>query len=145
MFSPFLQIFVKDDFCGLFLPHWIGLDSPGTISPGQSYSTYSSQKNAIETSSNSNHRPQFWTLVSLRNRTAGGRGRQIPCAWRTWQDHYLRVLLWTSLTSVFSGLLQKDLLKTFESKVWRKVISNKIIVTLVTQGLPSSFLSRPVA
>ena len=24
-------------------------------------------------------------------------------------------------------------------------VSNKIIVTLVTQGLPSSFLSRPVA
>ena len=28
-----------------------------------------------------------------------------------------------------------------ESEVWRKVISNKIIVTLGTQGLPSSFLS----
>ena len=47
------------------------------------------------------------------------------------------------LTSMFSGLLQKDPLK--ESELWRKVISNKIIVTLVTQGLPSSFLSRPVA
>ena len=32
-----------------------------------------------------------------------------------------------------------------ESEVWRKVFSNKIIVTLVTQGLPSSFLSHPVA
>ena len=32
-----------------------------------------------------------------------------------------------------------------ESEVWRKVFSNKIIVTLVTQGLPSSFLFRPVA
>ena len=32
-----------------------------------------------------------------------------------------------------------------ESEVWRKVVSNKIIVTLVTQGLPSSFLYRPVA
>ena len=32
-----------------------------------------------------------------------------------------------------------------ESDVWRKVISNKIVVTVVTQGLPSSFLSRPVA
>ena len=39
----------------------------------------------------------------------------------------------------------KDLFKKFESEVWRKVISNKIIVTLVTQGLLSSFLSRPVA
>ena len=123
MFAPFLQIFVKDDFCGLFLPHWLGLDSPRTISPGQSYSTYS-QKNAIEMSSNSNHWPQFWTLVSLRNRTAGRRGRQIPCAWRTWQGQYLRVLLRTSLSSMFSGLLQKDLYKKFESEVWRNVISN---------------------
>ena len=32
-----------------------------------------------------------------------------------------------------------------ECEVWRKVSSNKIIVTLVTQGLPSSFLTRPVA
>ena len=47
------------------------------------------------------------------------------------------------LTLMFSGLYKKLCLK--ESEVWRKVISNKIIVTLVTQGLPSSFLSRPVA
>ena len=40
------------------------------------------------------------------------------------------------LTFMFSGLK--------ESEVWRKVISNKIIVTLVTQGLPSSFVSCPV-
>ena len=49
------------------------------------------------------------------------------------------------LTPMFSGPLQRDL---FKEKVWRKVVSNKIIVTLVTQGLPSSFLpclSRPVA
>ena len=33
-----------------------------------------------------------------------------------------------------------------ESEVWQKVISSKIIVgALVTQGLPSSFLSRRVA
>ena len=32
-----------------------------------------------------------------------------------------------------------------ENEVWRKVVSNKIIVTLVTQGLLSSFLSRTVA
>ena len=31
-----------------------------------------------------------------------------------------------------------------EGEVWRKVFSNKIIVTHVTQGLPSSFLSRPL-
>ena len=47
------------------------------------------------------------------------------------------------LTIMFSGLYKKICLK--ESEVWRKVISNKIIVTLVTQGLPSSFLFRPVA
>ena len=46
------------------------------------------------------------------------------------------------LTIMFSGLYKKICLK--ESEVWRKVISNKIIVTLVTQGLPSSFLFRPV-
>ena len=46
------------------------------------------------------------------------------------------------LTLMFSGLYKKICLK--ESEVWRKVISNKIIVTLVTQGLPSSSLSRPV-
>ena len=32
-----------------------------------------------------------------------------------------------------------------ESEAWQQVVSNKIIVTLVTQGLPSSFLSRSVA
>ena len=47
------------------------------------------------------------------------------------------------LKLMFSGLYKKICLK--ESEVWRKVISNKTIVTLVTQGLPSSFLSRPVA
>ena len=40
------------------------------------------------------------------------------------------------LTFMFSGLLQNDLFQVFQ---------NKIIVTLVKQGLPSSFISRPVA
>ena len=44
---------------------------------------------------------------------------------------------------IFSGLCKNICLK--ESKVWREIISNKIIVTLVTQGLPPSFPSRPVA
>ena len=44
------------------------------------------------------------------------------------------------LTILFSGLYKKTRLK--ESEVWRKVISNK---TVGTHGLPSSFLSRPVA
>ena len=47
------------------------------------------------------------------------------------------------LTLMFSGFYKNICLK--ESEVWRKVISNKNIVTLVTDGLPSSFLSRPVA
>ena len=32
-----------------------------------------------------------------------------------------------------------------EGEVWQKIFSNLIIVTLVTQGLLSPFLSRPVA
>ena len=45
------------------------------------------------------------------------------------------------LIFMFSGLLQKDLFKDL-----RKVFSNKIIIaTLVIQGFPSSFLSRPIA
>ena len=49
------------------------------------------------------------------------------------------------LIFMFSGLLQEDLFKDlFED--WRKVFSNKIIIaTLVIQGFPSSFLSRPIA
>ena len=45
------------------------------------------------------------------------------------------------LKLMFSGLYKKIRLK--ENEVWRKVISDKIIVILVTQGLPPSFLSRP--
>ena len=37
-------------------------------------------------------------------------------------------------TLMFSGLYKKFCLR--ESEVWRKVISNKIIVTLVTLSLP---------
>lgn len=47
------------------------------------------------------------------------------------------------LTFKSSGLYKSICFK--ESEVWQKVISNKIIVTLVAQSLPSSFLSRPVA
>ena len=46
------------------------------------------------------------------------------------------------LTLMFPGLNEMICLK--ESEVWQQVISNKIIVMLVTQGLLSSFLSRPV-
>ena len=44
---------------------------------------------------------------------------------------------------VFLLFYKKICLK--ECEVWRKVFWNKIFVTLVTQGLPSSFLPRPVA
>ena len=44
---------------------------------------------------------------------------------------------------MFSGLLQKRLFK--ERKVWREMFLDKIIVTLVTQGLLSTILSRPDA
>ena len=47
------------------------------------------------------------------------------------------------LELMFRGFYKKVCLK--ESDVWQKVISSKIIVTVVTQGLTSSFLSRPVA
>ena len=47
------------------------------------------------------------------------------------------------LALMFSCVYKKIRLK--ESDVWRKVISNKIVATVVSQGLPSSFLSRPVA
>ena len=48
------------------------------------------------------------------------------------------------LTLRFYSLLQKDLFRCLkEIEVWQKVVSTKIIVTLVTQGLPPSFLSRP--
>ena len=47
------------------------------------------------------------------------------------------------LALMFYCVYKKICLK--ESDVWRKVISNKIVVTVVTQDLPSSFLSRPVA
>ena len=52
-------------------------------------------------------------------------------------------LLRTCFAVICMVLYRKICLK--ENEVWRKVVSNKIIVTLVTQGLLSSFLSRPVA
>ena len=64
-------------------------------------------------------------IESLRNRTAERRGRQIACVRHT------------------SGLLQKELFKGR----WRlrEFFASKLIVTLVSQGLPSSFPSRPAA
>ena len=85
-------------------------------------------------------------LVSLRNRTAERRGRQNACVLQTWQGYYLRVLSWSSLTLMFSGLLQNVLFNGLCSLAkflfWKKI---KNLVTLYTEGLQSSFLSRPVA
>ena len=82
-------------------------------------------------------------LVSLRKKTAERRGRQNACVWQTWQAYYLCVLWWSSLKLMFSGLWEKDLFKGGWSSAEKFLI--QIVVTLVTQGLPSSFLSRPVA
>ena len=80
-------------------------------------------------------------LVSLRNRTAERRGWR---AWQTWQSCYLGVFVVIFTQHYFFLVFYKyTCLK--EGEVWRKVYSNKIIVTHVREGLPSSFLSRPVA
>ena len=50
------------------------------------------------------------------------------------------------LTLMFSGLLQKRSVWGLGFSVWGNFFSsNKTVVTLVTQGLPSSLISRPVA
>ena len=53
------------------------------------------------------------------------------------------VVIFTSVTVLCMVFWKKTCLKVGE--VRRKIFSNKIIYTLVTQGLPSSFLSRTVA
>ena len=50
-------------------------------------------------------------IVNSRNRTAERGGRQNACVWQTWQGYFLRVFSWSSLTLIFSGLLQKDMFK----------------------------------
>ena len=77
--------------------------------------------------------------MSLRNRTVGRRGRQNTCVW---QGYYMCVLSWSSLNTNVFWSFTKRCFK--ESEVWRKVVSNKIFVILVTQGLPCSLLSRAV-
>ena len=66
----------------------------------------------------------FLIEVSLRNRTAKRRGRQNACVWQTWQCYYVRVLSWSSLTLMFSGLLQKDLFKGGWSSAKRFIKQN---------------------
>ena len=45
--------------------------------------------------------------------------------------------------SVISALVFYKKISLKEGEVWRKLFLNKIIATLVTQGLPSSLLCRP--
>ena len=82
-------------------------------------------------------------LYKMKSLTAGRRGWQSVCAWQTWHGYYLHVMSWSSLNINVFCSLQKDSLK--ESEGWCKVISSKTIVTLFTQGLPSSLLYHPVA
>ena len=86
-------------------------------------------------------------VVIIREFTPTGRqeeeeGKTLVCDKR---DNAITCILCRDLhlALIFCGLFKTICLK--ESEVWRKVISNKIVVTVVTQGLPSSFLSRPVA
>ena len=81
--------------------------------------------------------------LSLRNRTAERRGRQNAWVWQTWQTYYLCVCVDRDLKCFLVFYNKTCLLKEGEGR--RKHFSNKIIVTLVTQSLPSSFLYRPVA
>ena len=78
-------------------------------------------------------------LLSLRNRTAK----------RLYVTNVTGLLLMCfdvifTQVNVFCLVLYK-MTGLEEGAVRRKSFSNKVIVTLVTQGLPSSFLSRPVA
>ena len=52
--------------------------------------------------------------MSLRNRSAGRRGRHNACARQTWQGYYLRVLSWSSLNTYVLWSFTKR-------SVWRKV------------------------
>ena len=77
--------------------------------------------------------------VSFRNRTAERRGQQNAWVWQTWRGHYLPVFSRIHLTLMFFFFDKKICLT--ECEVWGKVFPNTIIVTLATQGLPSTFSS----
>ena len=68
------------------------------------------------TTDRSSQFPFIWNgadyiLVSLRNRTAGRRGRQNVCVWQTRQGYNLHVMSWSSLGVNVFLFLQKDLFK----------------------------------
>ena len=77
---------------------------------------------------------EFKQQDSRKKRTAKA------CVWQTWQAKFLYffVVIFTYV-NVFFFFCKKTCLK--KGEVRRKRFSKKIIVTLVTQGLPSSFPS----
>ena len=83
------------------------------------------------------------SLVRLRNRTVGRRGRQNVCEWQTWEGYYLRVLSWSSLNiNVFRSFTNICLT---EGKFGRKVFKTKLLSRLshkVCRLLFSSVLLR---
>ena len=76
----------------------------------------------------------------LRNRTVERGGQQNACVAKV--TGLCVVVIFTKY-QCFSVFCKKICLK--EDEVWGNFFSNKIIVTLVRQGLPSSLLARPVA
>ena len=86
------------------------------------------------------HWVQIAIIVSLRNRTVERGGRQNACVAKV--TGLCVVVIFTKY-QCFSVFYKKICLK--EDEVWGNFFSNKIIVTLVRQGLPSSLLARPVA
>ena len=87
----------------------------------------------------------YITLESLRNRT-GSEDKEDDKT--LVHDKHNRAATYAfcgdlHLIQSFLVFYKKTCLK--EGEVWPKSFSNKIILTLVTQRLPSSFLSHPVA
>ena len=86
--------------------------------------------------------PRSPALVGEFTQQDDRKKRTAKCLWVTnVTGLLLKCLSWSSLSIKVYGLYENIWFK--ESEIWWKVISNKIIVMLVTQGLPSSFLSRP--
>ena len=85
------------------------------------------------------HWVQIAIIVSLRNRTVERGGRQNACVAKV--TGFCVVVIFTKY-QCFSVFYKKICLK--EDEVWGNFFSNKIIVTLVRQGLPFSLLARPV-
>ena len=90
------------------------------------------------------HREDFNNISEFTQQDDKKRGRQNACVWQTWQAYDLRVLWWSSLKSMFSGLLQKD---PFQRRVKfaRNVFQTKLLSHLshkVCRLLSSPVLSH---